>query len=104
VLGIDIVELKRIENVLKKHGDKFVNRILSESEKKIYFSRKNKIEFLAGRFAAKEAFIKANESLPFNEIEILNDKNGKPYIKGFESYKVSISHEKKYAVAAVVKL
>lgn len=109
-IGIDIVELNRIQKVYKRQG-KFVDRVLVPNEKEIFnnLSEKRKVEFLAGRFAAKEAFSKAvgtgiGEKLSFLDIEISKDELGKPYIskplrKGVH---LSISHSLEYAVAQVV--
>lgn len=102
-IGIDIVENHRIEESL---SDYLLNFVLSKEELEIYNSKKNKtkkIEFLCGRFAAKEAIIKclSGVELPFrNELVILNDENGKPFIN-YKNYNIliSISHEKKYSVA-----
>lgn len=100
--GIDIVQINRLENV-----DLFSNKILSEKEKAIFLKKENKKEFLAGRFASKEAFIKAMNlnilSIDLKNIEVLNEENGKPYILyNNNKFKVSISHEKEYAVAIVI--
>lgn len=102
-IGIDIVENRRVE---KSISDYFLNFVLSEEELEIYNakpSKKKQIEFLAGRFAVKEAIIKAiaDEELPYrNELVVLNDDNGKPYIK-YKDYNllISISHEQNYTVA-----
>ncbi len=106
-VGIDIVELEEI----KAHwNDKFVSRILSGEERKIYDtmgSNKRKLEFLAGRFAVKEAYTKAygtfETPLNFNEVSVLNDASGKPYLKSpyrsTDSVMISLSHSKHFVVA-----
>jgi|SRR5690625_764407 len=111
-IGIDIIELNRIQRaVLRK--ERFIDRILTDKEKEQYtnYQREDrKIEFLAGRFAAKEAFAKATGKgigkLSFQHIEILSADQGAPVIKvpGYDSKKIflSISHSKDYAVAQVV--
>lgn len=110
-IGLDIVEIARIKELMNR-TDKFQQRILSERELEIFhqLSEKRKYEFLAGRFAAKEAFAKANgtgirEGCEFQQIEILNDELGKPElyfhgqaVKGF----VSITHSRDYAAAQVI--
>ena len=103
-LGIDIVELDRIDCV----SDGFVKRVLSLEEISLYysFSDNRKKEYLGGRFAAKEAIIKCLSGIEMpimNEITILNDSNGKPVVN-YKNYKikVSISHEKHYACAVAV--
>nr|WP_106781589.1 holo-ACP synthase [Lysinibacillus timonensis] len=109
-IGLDIIEIARIKKA--DLTDKFRTRILSTRELDIYnqLSSVRKIEFLAGRFAAKEAYSKANgtgirEGCEFHQIEILNDELGKPIlyfnrqtVKGF----VSITHSKEYAAAQVI--
>lgn len=109
-IGIDIVELKRIEKIIKRQV-RFADRILTVKEKETYerLTDSRKVEFLAGRFAAKEAFSKANgtgigKELSFLDIEIETDGRGKPMItqpldKGVH---LSISHSEEYAVAQVI--
>lgn len=111
-IGIDIIELERIERAVRRNR-RFVHRILTEKEREIYESYerpKRKLEFLAGRFAAKEAFAKATGKgigkLSFQQIEILTDEFGAPKmaVEGFQKEKIflSISHSKQYAVAQVI--
>ena len=82
--GVDIIENNRIKKSLKIKG--FINRIFTQNE--INKSKKfnNKVNYLAKRFAAKEAFVKAlgegfRGNINFNDIDITNDKKGKPLIK-----------------------
>ena len=118
--GVDIVENRRIKNSLKIKG--FVDRVFTRNE--ITKSKKlnNKINYFAKRFAAKEAFVKAlgegfRNNINFNDIDITNDKNGKPNInisnnvkkflkKKFKlnRYKIflSLSDEKKHSIAYVI--
>lgn len=103
-MGIDLVKIDRFKDV-----EKLKNKILSNNELTILDTRINKEEYLASRFAVKEAFLKANEKGLFDEIflkeiEVLNDENGKPYIiyKNIRYENVSISHEKEYAIAIVI--
>jgi len=108
-IGIDIIELSRIEEIMKKQI-KFIDRILTPNEKNRFeaVGGKRKVEFLAGRFAAKEAFSKANgtgigKDLSFLDIEIGTDAFGKPFIvKPEVKAHLSISHSKEYAVAQVI--
>lgn len=101
-IGIDIVQIERISL-----EDRFIDFILSDKEKQLMNKRVNKKEFLAGRFAAKEAFLKANHKglgdINLKDIEVLNLDNGQPIIiyNNKEYLEVSISHEKDYAVAVV---
>ncbi|MFA5283221.1 MAG: holo-ACP synthase [Bacilli bacterium] len=101
-LGIDIVDMNRIRN-----AERLAKYVLSDAEYEIFLSRSDRLEFLAGRFAAKEAFLKARHtgigSISFKRISIIYNKdNGAPELH-FEDkiYDVSISHDGKYAVAVV---
>ena len=85
-LGTDIVNINRIKKIYTKYGNLFLDKILTESEKKIEKkkSRLKNIETIAKRFAAKEAISKAighgfSKGIHFKNIEIYNDKNGRPY-------------------------
>lgn len=111
MVGCDIIETERIKNSLDKFGDKFVQRVLAGGELAIYERRKNAVEFLSGRFAAKEAVTKAfgtgiSKEIGLKDIEILPDDRGKPsvHIKGFfrQDIEVSISHTKNYAMAVCI--
>lgn len=111
-IGIDIIELKRIRLALEGNP-RFEEKILSETERVNYLtlkSRKRQVEFLAGRFAAKEALGKALGTglgaLRFSDITIANDGLGKPVLRfrteeGLNSH-LSISHSNDYVVAEVI--
>lgn len=109
--GIDIVELSRVEKVSARQP-KFITRILTNKEFTYYKSLNGKraIEFLAGRFAAKEALAKAmgtgiGKQLSWLDIEILSNEKGKPIISISNTdhqVHLSISHSKDYAVAQVI--
>lgn len=103
-IGVDIVDLTRI----KVENDNFAIKILTEKEFEIYQSKKSfqhKKEFLGGRFAAKEAFLKAKGKgigeIGFKDIEILCLATGQPYLN-FSNTFISISHEKNMAIAYVI--
>ena len=118
--GVDIVDNKRIEKLLLNNN--FLNRIFTYNEIKGSKKSQNKINFFAKRFAAKEAFVKAlgtgfRNNISFSDIEIINNKKGKPEIKiskkikylisrKFKSKKpkiyVSLSDEKKHSIAYVI--
>ncbi len=111
MIGIDIVENKRMEN----KDDKFIRRVLSNKEYDIYLtfiSDTRKVQYLASRFAAKEAIFKAckvgNKDLSYNDISILNDENHAPYIEILKytelQFNISISHEENYSIAIVMKI
>ena len=84
-IGVDIIENNRIKNSIKNH--KFRDRIYTKNELELSATTKNKIGYFSKRFAAKEAFAKAlgtgfRNNLNFKDIEIINDKLGKPcYVK-----------------------
>ncbi len=100
-IGIDIVHMPRFEG-----KETLAKRILSKEELLIYEKRNDKVKFLAGRFAAKEAFLKAVRGgfgqIAFSHIDVLYDALGVPYLLYKEvRYEVSISHDGEYAVAVV---
>ena len=83
-VGTDVVEVSRIAKALERFGDGFAKKILSPEEFLVFQKNNLKENFLAKRFAAKEAFAKAlgtgfRNDLNFKDIEIMNDKFGKPY-------------------------
>lgn len=110
-VGIDIVELARIK---EKMNERFINRILSDEEKQVFLQlthEQRKLEYLAGRFAAKEAYTKLYKRfetpLNFSDVSVLNDEFGAPYIvskyKPEDSITCSISHSEHYVVAICMK-
>ncbi|MCP3029245.1 holo-ACP synthase [Halobacillus sp. A5] len=110
-IGIDLIELDRIKQSIKRNP-RFVQRILTKEERNYYerLNDRRQIEFLAGRFAAKEAFAKAAGTgigtISFQDIEVLPDQKGAPHIK-VSSYSelsiwVAITHSEQYAVAQVI--
>jgi holo-[acyl-carrier protein] synthase len=119
-VGIDLVKNSRLKKSIK--NKKFLKRIFSSKEIIISKKYKNRINFFAKRFAAKEAFVKSigfgfRENLNFSDISIVNDKLGKPGFlitnklkkiikKKFKitsfNFFLSISDEKNYSVALVV--
>jgi holo-[acyl-carrier protein] synthase len=117
-VGIDLIEVERIEEKLKK-GNGFRDLVFSETEIAYCEQKANKFEHYAARFAAKEAFFKALgtgwlNGTSFNEVAVVNDENGKPGIvlsgetavtvraMGFTNILVSLTHVKAMASAAVV--
>ena len=84
-IGTDIVNIIRMNNLLKKRGSKFKNRVFTNKEILYCNKRKNSSSFFSKRFAAKEAFSKAlgtgiRKGINFKNIEVFNDKLGKPSI------------------------
>ncbi len=84
-LGIDLIELVRIKEQMTR--EKFIHRVLTKAEQDKFqgLSDRRKLEFLAGRFAAKEAYAKAlgtgiGSELSFQDIEVMNLASGKPIL------------------------
>jgi holo-[acyl-carrier protein] synthase len=118
--GIDLVEIERFQNVLKRYGERFLSRIYTECERNYCRDRRNFHEHLAARFCAKEAVRKAfgnfSSSMRWLEVEVENDIGGKPVIKlsgkaraladsiGIKEIFVTISHSRRYAVAQAILL
>ena len=118
-IGTDVVEVKRIKEALHKHGIALAKKILTSQELVTFKQTKSKENFLAKRFAAKEAFAKAlgtgmRTPVSFKSIEVIHDSLGKPKIKtvpqltllvkshNIKHCHLSISDEKNIAVAFVV--
>ncbi|MBR1796693.1 MAG: holo-ACP synthase [Clostridiales bacterium] len=123
--GVDTVYIPRILKSLQQHGDTFMDKCLSPSEKKLALSYKSegrRAEFVAGRFASKEAVSKAlgtgimSEGIVLSDIEVLPNESGAPVLTlsgeahnmasllNVISSSVSITHEKDYATAICVLL
>jgi holo-[acyl-carrier protein] synthase len=110
-IGIDIIEIKRIEEAVNSLGDKFLRRIYTADEID-YCLRRKKMGFpeLAARFAAKEAYAKSigtgMRGIRWKDIETANNSKGKPIykIKGkpAENCHLTLSHSRNYAVAMAV--
>lgn len=84
-IGTDIVNIKRIEKLLKNRGSKFKGKFFSKKEIKYCDKKKFNASFYAKRYAAKEAFSKAlgvgfTKGIVLKNIEVLNNKSGKPMI------------------------
>ncbi len=105
--GVDIVLVKRIETALNKFGEAFAKRILTPEELALYRERKDNVLFLAGRFAAKEAVYKAAgiPGLTWQRVMVLPEANHPiVWIDGRrrQDIRVSISHEKEFAIAFAI--
>lgn len=102
--GIDIVDVERFAEVVKRRGRRFLERVFTSSELDYCLSKRRPNEHLAARFAAKESFIKATGLfVSLKDIEVTRMANGGPVISapGIEGLRVhlSMSHDGKYAVA-----
>jgi holo-[acyl-carrier protein] synthase len=116
-IGIDIIEIARIRQALSRWGERFLKRIYTESEIRLY---QDKLESLAVRFAGKEAVIKAlnppKGDIIWREIEILTEPDGKPVVhlhgkaleiaraSGISGLEISLSHSRENAVALVISV
>lgn len=111
MLGCDIIEKDRIKKSVEKFGLRFISHILSSQEIELYEKKGSSLDFLAGRFAAKESVSKSlglgiGRGYSFTDIEILPDSFGKPlvYLKGsLSDIEVSISHSRDNAIAVSIK-
>ena len=109
MIGIDIVKIDRIGSMIEKYGIRFLHRVFSDLEI-LESQNKNKVRdnFLAKRFAAKEAYIKATgrEFIVMRQIETQNLDNGQPilFVKGERARNIflSLSDDGDYAIACVM--
>jgi len=118
-IGIDLVNISRIERVFRRWGDRFGARVFSPAETDFCSKRMSPFSAFALRFAAKEAFSKAlglgmRRGLKWRDIEVFHDPNGKPGLRlhgksfdicreaGITGIHLSLSDENDYGVAVVV--
>ncbi len=117
-IGTDILEIERFKNVLKEHGQKFLDKLFTKNEQEYCLRYSDPSSRYTVRFCAKEAIVKAlgvgfGKDIAFLDIEILNDPLGKPTVKlspkasahfGNPTFHISLSHCKHYATATVIAL
>lgn len=118
-IGADLVEPARVALLLEKYGERFARRVLSAAEWPAYQAAARRELFLAGRFAAKEAFSKAlgtglRHPATLRAISVLQDRLGKPFLafapalerllreRSIVAHHLSLSHERSLACAVVV--
>lgn len=109
-LGVDIIEIERIQKAIDRWGDLFLKHVFCPEEIAYAQMHKNAAQHFAARFAAKEAVFKAigdNPQIGWKDIVIKNDKHGKPccifHNKGFKNkILISLSHTHIYAVASAI--
>ncbi len=118
-IGIDIVEIKRLERVSRRWGRSFLKKVYTDRELAYARSKRFPYQHLAARFAAKEAIFKAlgeveKDFVGWKNVEILNDAYGKPEVvwhgqaeqcrkkRGIAGIVVSLSHTENYAVASAL--
>ncbi len=119
--GIDLVDRLRIEQMLDRHGSRFMDRVFTATEQAYARANRDKIEKLAGRFAAKEAILKLmgtgwRGKIAWTDIEVVNNPAGQPEVTltgevqkvarklGVEHISVSITHTANFAIASAVAL
>lgn len=119
--GIDLVDCPRIEQMIQRHGERFIKRVFTAAEQAYAQANKNDVEKLAGRFAAKEAILKLMGTgwrgrIAWTDIEIINNAAGQPEVTlagevekiadklGIKHISVSITHTANFAIASAVAL
>ncbi|HEY4235600.1 MAG TPA: holo-ACP synthase [Lacipirellulaceae bacterium] len=118
-IGTDIVECLRIARMIERHGELFIARVYTDGEIEYCSTRKAATQHYAGRWAAKEAILKAlgtgwRRGISWRDIEVLNDRHGAPIVSlhggaldvcenaGIRQMHVSISHCRSHAVAYAI--
>jgi holo-[acyl-carrier protein] synthase len=118
-IGTDIVECLRIAQMIERHGELFIGRVYTDAEIEYCRARKAATQHYAGRWAAKEAVLKAlgsgwRKGISWRDIEIINDRRGAPTValhggakelltrSGIERVHVTISHCRCHAVAYAI--
>lgn len=115
-LGIDAIEIDRVQEAIDRHGDRFLDRVYTAAERDLAGRGEGPLQFYAGRFAAKEAVLKVlgtgwAEGLGFRDVEVLRDDLGKPFVRlhgaaaerasrlGYGEILISITHTRRDAIA-----
>lgn len=118
-LGTDLTEVERIRKSVERYGDRFLKRVYTSAECAYAFSKANRAERLAARFAAKEAAMKAigtgwTRGITWKDFEVINESSGRPTLRlsgvareianimGVEHISVSLTHTAELALAIVV--
>jgi len=119
--GIDLVDCPRIEQMIQRHGERFIKRVFTVGEQAYARKNKNELEKLAGRFAAKEAILKLmgtgwRGKIAWTDIEVINNAAGQPEVTlsgevekiadklGVKHISISITHTANFAIASAVAL
>jgi holo-[acyl-carrier protein] synthase len=119
--GIDLVDCRRIAQILDRHGNRFLQRILTESECRGVARLRDAVPHIAGRFAAKEAVFKVlgtgwRGQIAWTDVEVVNDSAGRPVVRlsgeseriarrlNIANIIVSITHTQDYAAASAIGL
>lgn len=118
-IGLDLVKIERIRTLAERWRERFLERLYTEAERRYCFERASPYASLAGRFAAKEAVLKAigtgwSAGVSWQDIQVVNDGSGKPVAQvqgragallqeaGVTDIHISLSHDADYAIAQVV--
>lgn len=116
-IGVDIIEVERVRSAIERHGERFLHRIYSAEELAAVHGRRD--QYLAARFAAKEAAFKAlgtgwTSGVRWVDVEALNLPSGQPILRlsggardralvlGADEYHISITHTAEHALAQVI--
>ena len=119
--GIDLVDCPRIEQMVQRHGERFLKRVFTDAERAYAKANRNEVEKLAGRFAAKEAILKLmgtgwRGKIAWTDIEVINNPVGQPEVTlggevktiadglGIKQISISITHTANFAIASAVAL
>lgn len=117
--GVDFVEIRRIADMHRRYGERFLDRVFTPAEQEYCRSRKRCLEHLAGRFAAKEAVLKVlgtgwRHGIAWTDIEVRNAASGEPGVtlggrcselarlRGIVRVLISISHTDTHAMASAI--
>ncbi|MBM3157060.1 MAG: holo-[acyl-carrier-protein] synthase [Chloroflexi bacterium] len=114
-LGVDIIEIERVQRAVNRYGERFLKRVYTEAELELC---RNRVPELAVRFAAKEAVMKAlgtgRRGVSWRDIEVLRNKRNAPLLYlhgrarrraqklGMNELAISLSHSREYAIATVI--
>jgi len=115
-VGIDLVEIHRIEAAIERYGDRFTSRVFTPWEIQYCLSKINPIMSFAARFAVKEAVFKAvgtgfAEGVKWTSVEVVNDRSGQPQVRlgqtirnhiGEKKILISLSHSREHAIATAI--
>jgi holo-[acyl-carrier protein] synthase len=119
--GIDLVDNARLAGMIESHGQHFLDRVYSPAERALAQELRHKLEYYSGRFAAKEAVLKAlgtglSGGISWTEIEVLRAPSGRPVVQlsgrcleaarglGVEQWQISISHISTHATASAIAM
>jgi holo-[acyl-carrier protein] synthase len=119
--GIDLVDFPRLEQMIERHGQRFIDRIFTVAEQEYAGRHRNTVEKYAGRFAAKEAILKLlgtgwRGKIAWTDIEVTNNEAGRPEVSLSGEVKaiadrlkirhisLSITHTADFAIASAVAL